>query len=403
MARIVITTWGTTGDLNPYVPIGQGLRDRGHDVLFAVEERFEAPLHAVGLQTSRLASDCMRALQHYRRDIFETESPVILGRTFITKIVGPLLPTSIAGLRSACAGADLLVSAAGQLAAGFVADLTGIAWATVSHVPFDDPTDSTEINSLLNALRASYSLPPRDGYPGAGLLSPACTLALAPPGIMRPWSRWASSHHMTGFCFWDGAETWTEPPELTAFLAERTPAVALCGGSTSMEIGGHLEAFFRAGVAAIRRVGARALVFGAPAGVLADLPEGVLALPFAPFSRVFPRCAAVIHHGGIGTTALALRAGVPALIVPWGVVVGNVAARVVELAVARRVPREEFTADRATAELRGLLADDAMRARVRELAARIQEEDGVKNACDVLEAFLATASGPAPAGKLAKP
>jgi UDP:flavonoid glycosyltransferase YjiC (YdhE family) len=146
---------------------------------------------------------------------------------------------------------------------------------------------------------------------------------------------------------------------------------------------------FQAGIAAIRQAGARALVIGAPADTLPDpLPDDILALPFAPFSQVYPRCAAVIHHGGIGTLAQSLRAGVPALVVPWGVDQFFAGAQLARVGAGRWVRRPAFTADRGARDLAALLEDPGYRKRAQAIAAQIAAEDGVSAFADLLEKLL---------------
>lgn len=147
--------------------------------------------------------------------------------------------------------------------------------------------------------------------------------------------------------------------------------------------------FYRTSLAAVRRVGARALVIGAAPHILPDpLPAGALALPFAPFSHVYPRCAAVIHHGGVGTLAQGLRAGVPALIVPWGADQFFNGAQLRRIGAGRWMQRRFYTEARATRALGALLREPRYAERAQTIAARIAAEDGVATLCDALEEML---------------
>jgi rhamnosyltransferase subunit B len=103
---------------------------------------------------------------------------------------------------------------------------------------------------------------------------------------------------------------------------------------------------------------------------------------------VYPRCAAVIHHGGIGTVAQALRAGVPALVVPWGADQYLNAAQVAHLGAGRWLQRHFYTAERAVHGLDALLHQAWYRERAQALATQIAKEDGVGTLCDALEAIL---------------
>jgi len=117
----------------------------------------------------------------------------------------------------------------------------------------------------------------------------------------------------------------------------------------------------------------------------------VAVFEYAPYAALFPRAAAVVHQGGIGTTAEAMRAGRPMLVMPYAHDQPDNAARVCRLGVARVIPRHRFTAARATAELQTLLADPAYARRAAEVGERVRKEDGVGAACDALEALLTPA------------
>src|SRR5207244_12880236 len=122
----------------------------------------------------------------------------------------------------------------------------------------------------------------------------------------------------------------------------------------------------------------------------AALPEGVAAFDYAPFSELFPRTAAVVHSGGVGTTAQAMRAGRPMLVVPYAHDQPDNAARVTRLGVAGTLARHRYDPARAAAALRPLLDDPAYARRASEVGAAIRQEDGVSEACDALEGLLAT-------------
>ena len=112
------------------------------------------------------------------------------------------------------------------------------------------------------------------------------------------------------------------------------------------------------------------------------------AVEYAPFSGLFPRAASVVHHGGVGTTGLAMRSGRPMLVVPFAHDQPDNAARLTRLGVARTLDPRRYTTARAAAELRLLLDDPAYAQRATEVAERVRPEDGVGAACDALEAML---------------
>jgi UDP:flavonoid glycosyltransferase YjiC (YdhE family) len=225
-------------------------------------------------------------------------------------------------------------------------------------------------------------------YTGRDHWSPRTALAVS-RAFFTPPPDLPESVSVTGFLYWDTPTDWREPPELTAFFAGNRPVVAVSTGSMSAELGPIFADFYQTSLTALERVGARALILGAAPGSLPDpLPENALALPFAPFSAIYPRCAAIIHHGGIGTTAQGLRAGTPELIVPWGVDQFYAGAQVEAIGAGRWLQRKHYTVERAAPLLDELIHQERYRSRTRQIAGQIAKEDGVGALCDLLEDAL---------------
>ena len=147
--------------------------------------------------------------------------------------------------------------------------------------------------------------------------------------------------------------------------------------------------FFRESAFAARRIGRRALLLGAKPGEVAIRPgQDLFFLPYGSYASIFPRGAAVVHQGGVGTTAEALRAGVPSLVVPFGVDQPDNAARVVRLGVGRRLSRRRYRKQLVARELRSLLEQTSYAERATAVAAVIRAERGAEAACDALEMLL---------------
>lgn len=421
MARIVITTFGSSGDLNPFIAIGLGLRALGHDVVYAVEDIFRPPLEALVFPIHRLTGDSEAALAPYQQRMFGKTTPFTSLKYIFTYYVVPTMRPKIAELRAVCADADLLLSSAVHYAASAVADLTGIPWLSVALTPsfpsaFIDPSASPVpiptalrplanrtswalgnavlrriVDTPINSIRAEYSLPPRHNLLSTGNLSRPYTALAVSPAFFPPPPDWPTYIHTTGFCFWDEPGDWAEPPELAAFFDGAKPIVAVSSGSMAPAVRDAFDSFYRTSVAAIHRAGARALVIGASPTALPDplpLSADTLMLPFAPFSIIYPRCAAVIHHGGIGTTGQSLRAGVPTLIVPWGADQFYNGAQLQRSGAGRWMQRRFYTVERATHALDVLLHDSSYRTAAQSIAAKIAHEDGVAGVCAGVETLL---------------
>jgi len=420
MACIVVTTFGSTGDLNPFIALGVALRSRGHDVVFAVEANLEPDLSLLGFAVRLLTGDQEKALAPFRRQIFNTDQPLTSLQLLVDHYILPTLPAKVVELREICQQADLLISVVPQFAASIVAELLHIPWVSVILTPSTLPSARVAAQPLavqlpaplqrlsnrfswfigglflrqvvdkpINRVRRAFHVPPRSNLMWTGNLSPQLTtLAVSPAFLPRP-ADWPESIKMTGFCFWDRPATWQLPETLKAFLHADRPVVAVTAGSVAPEERALFASYYQTSIESILACGARALVINAPENTLfPERGEEVLHLPFVPFSEVFPACAAVIHHGGIGTIAQCLQAGVPSLVVPGGLDQPFNAAQVVQRQAGVWIPRKQYTTKRAERALNMLLSMPTYKERMREIRAQILQEDGVATFCTAVEQGL---------------
>jgi UDP:flavonoid glycosyltransferase YjiC (YdhE family) len=215
--------------------------------------------------------------------------------------------------------------------------------------------------------------------------SPTLVLGLFSKLLADKQVDWPLQTVVTGFPFYDGGKS-ELPAELGDFLDGGPPPIVFTLG-TAVSV--DARAFFESSAAASRRLGRRAvLVVKDPRNRPDVLPDSAIAIDYAPFSQLFPRAAAIVHHGGIGTTGLAMRAGRPMLVVPHSWDQPDNANRVVRLGVARSVWPRRYTPIRAAQELRQLLEDRDYCSRASRVADVLCHEDGASNACNALESLL---------------
>jgi UDP:flavonoid glycosyltransferase YjiC (YdhE family) len=207
--------------------------------------------------------------------------------------------------------------------------------------------------------------------------------AVAPPP--PDWGSWIE---VTGYWFLDRKTDWTPPPALAEFLEEGPPPVYVGGfGTMTNRDPGDLA---RIVARALGAAGVRAVVLTGWGGLpKEELPREIFAVDWVPFDWLFPRVSAVVHHGGAGTTAASLRAGVPTVVVPffldqffWG-------RRVFDLGVGPRpILRKRLDPDTLAAALRIATRDPEMKGRAAALGVRIRAEDGVARAVAAFERHL---------------
>jgi UDP:flavonoid glycosyltransferase YjiC (YdhE family) len=201
--------------------------------------------------------------------------------------------------------------------------------------------------------------------------------------VIAPPPDWNDNIHVTGYWFLDSAEDWTAPSALTDFLESGPPPVYIGFGSMGNRKPAETTDLV---LDALRRIDQRAILLSGWGGLHeTDLPDSVFMIDSVPHSWLFSRVAAIVHHGGAGTTAAALRSGSPSVIVPffgdqpfWG-------RRVAELGVGPSpIPRQKLTAERLARAIRQALTDNEMRQRAAQLGSRIRLEDGIARAAAVI-------------------
>jgi UDP:flavonoid glycosyltransferase YjiC (YdhE family) len=418
--RFVLATSGTHGDLNPYLGVACALKKRGHAVAVATCPSYRSRVEAEGLVFHPLQPD-LNDLMNSSPEISARGNALKTGTEFILKnLVLPKLRESYDDLLQACRGADLLVSHPVLFTAPLVAEKLGIRWTSVILSPgiflsaYDPPllpplawfhplcrlgaAPQKLLNVLIDritrrwmrpihVLRRELHLPPSPKNPARdGMFSPTGTLAWFSSAVGPRQPDWPARTEITGFVFFDPTTAAREDASLRAFLDAGEPPVVFTLGTSAITVAGD---FYRISLEAVRRQGWRALILtGAePRNRIAqsEVPGSVFVAEYAPYSEVFPRAAAVVHSGGIGTIAQALRAAVPSVVVPHAADQPDNAYRLARLGASRTIARRDYSAARVARELSEVLRDPRYASRAQEAAGQIRGEDGLTRACEALE------------------
>ncbi len=417
--RIIIAAFGSYGDIHPYIPILLELKARGHQPVMASIPYYRARFVALGIEFHDLRPDLPPPEEDttlMERGMDARNGP----RVVLQELLLPHLRDTHADLLRAVQGADLLVSHQIVLPAPIVAEQTGIRWVStmLSPSPFFSAHDpgipsvsgwwgflrwhplvATGFIGLVRRLTESwlkevYTFRAELGLPrGKHPLfdaphSPERVLALFSPVFATLQPDWPPQTVVTGFPFYDKRDDAPLDPALVKFLDEGPPPIVFTLGSAAVWAAGD---FYRESLKAAQILGRRALLLVGddPRNQFAEpLPDGIKAFAYAPYSEIFPRAAAVVHQGGVGTTGQTLRAGVPALFVPFAHDQPDNAARTARLGMARVLARTDYRAPRVAAELRILLDDPQYAANAAAIGRRVRAEDGVTVACDEIETAL---------------
>lgn len=421
MARILLTTFGSLGDLHPYLALGKALLARGHAVVLATHEPYRAKVTTEGLEFRPIGVSWELNSPEAREIVAKALDRVTGPRYVLRDMIAPNLRKDYEATLAASEGCDLLVSHPLTMTVRLVAETTRRPWAATALAPLsffsllDPPAVGGNVvwefarwlgpwavRPLFRVVRwriAGWMKPyaalrQELGLPGgvdpvfAGQWSPYLNLGLFSRHFAAPQKDWPEKVTLTGFCFHDHDAAGSLTPELAQFLDAGPPPVVFTLGSSAVQVAG---SFYREALGAIQRLGCRAvLLIGKDAGnqVPVDLPATIHVAGYAPYSEVFPRARAIVHQGGVGTTAQALRAGVPQLVVPYAQDQPDNARHIVGLGVGRTLSAHRFTAGRAFHELFPLLNEPAYAPRAAAVGRQIATEDGPTRAAESLEGLL---------------
>ncbi len=429
--RIVLFTWGSFGDLHPYIALAQGLKERGHRPAIATVAFYREKIEGMGIDFFPLRPNLppFEMVPNLARRWMQSRGGT---KAVVRDTLMPSLRLMYEDAVTAAQGADLLLSHPITYAVPIVAEKFGIPWLSTVLQPivfasvYDPPTPPgtpghtgwlmhqlppgavapivklAKIDTLRWAkevprLRADLGMPTGRHPIFEGQFSPYGTLVLFSSALAKPQSDWPVNAVQTGFCFYDrlSDKEATLEPALEAFLNAGEPPILFTLGTAAVLMAGD---FFRQSAEAARMLHRRAiLLIGKDPRNRPDrpLPEGVVAFEYAPYSQLMKRSAVVVHQGGVGTTGQALAAGRPQLIVPFAHDQPDHADRIYRLGVGRQVPRIRYQARRVAKELGKLLYDPRYAVRAAEVGRQVQAEDGVAAACDRIEQVLwQTGGGP---------
>jgi UDP:flavonoid glycosyltransferase YjiC (YdhE family) len=334
------------------------------------------------------------------------------------KLILPHLRDTYEDLLSACLDADLMIAGELVCAAPLVSERLGLRWVSAILSPSSffsshDPSVLVTVPRLMllrkagwrvyraglnvcrlatrhwsnpiRQLRRELRLRPDCDPVFRDKFSPDLVLALFSQSLAQSQPDWPPQTIQPGFVYYDDGKLQRgSSPDLAQFLASGDPPIVFTLGSTAVH---HPGDFYESSVAASRRLGRRAVLLGG-SHQSRFVAQDIFVLPYAPYSEVFPHASVIVHQGGSGTTAQALRAGRPMLFVPYGWDQPDNAARVERLGIGLSLPRTAYTADSASAALHRLLTESRFAARASEMRDRLHQEDALGSACQMIESVL---------------
>lgn len=394
--RIVLTSLGTIGDIRPFVALALELRRHGHEPIFALPSVLLAHAQQFGFDAIQLGPDLRElheaAMRHAARG--ERDESIEAQVAFENAMLAAL-PQALQELLAVSASADLLIGADVMPLGLFVHDMTGLPYVSVQvwyPISFPALDESVAGQHPINLIRAQMGLPllrePRINGTSPQLALIALSRELLPADLpLEP------HQHITGSFFVE-QEVWQPDADLQAFLDAGPRPILITLGSAMHDDPAAITSLF---VEAVTAAGCRAIIQQGWSGLGAQvaLPETVYAAEYLSHDWIFPRLACVVHHGGAGTTATTLRAGVPTVVIPHHGDQGPLAQRTMELGcTAAIIPYLELTAERLRDGLTEALSNERYRVAAREVSQRVHAEQGVQTARALIEQLMATQARP---------
>ena len=415
--KIVLAPFGSLGDLHPFLAIGIELRERGHEIIVCTSEAYREKIDALGFDFQPMRPDVDPEDRELAKVIMDAQNGT---ERLIKDLLLPNLFPMYEDLMAATEGADLLIPGEIVFPAASVAEKRHIKRITTTLAPLSMFSSyesavfpnaqwlqhlnffgrhfrsmlylvmRNAVNSWLRPyrkFRQEIGLDPQHDPLVADKFSKTLHLAMFSKFLGKPQPDWHSPTLQTGFCFYDGQKDLGIMPEkLAEFLDDGEPPIVFTLGSAAVM---DARDFFEQSIEAAKILNRRAVILY---GIFNQPPEGLdelrVGFDYAPYSQVFPKAACVIHQGGVGTTAQVLRAGVPALIMPFSHDQPDNAARCRRKGVAEIISRDDYEAETVADILEEILEDESYKTNAVEASGIVARENGTKTACDAIEAIL---------------
>jgi rhamnosyltransferase subunit B len=412
--NVMLPTLGSSGDVHPFIALGRAMQQRGHRVTVLTNPLFQALIESQGLEF--LALGKLEAAQvaignpdvwHLRKGFAIIASVIVpaIAETyryieqradsntvvaFSTLAFGGRVAQEKLGVPSASVHlqpsiirtyADQGMLGNIRLSAAHPRWMKQVLFSLVDALVLD-----RNLKQPLNQFRATLGLAPVARVMDRWMNSPQLVLAMFPQWFAAPQPDWPANTHTVGFAQFDDDGASDSLQRAEEFLAAGAPPMIVTPGSA----GSTMQRFFRESVDAAHRIGARAmLVTNFPEQVPRHLPSGIQVFGYLPFSRLLPRASLMVYHGGIGTLAQGIKAGVRHLVVPHGYDQFDSGWRIEQLGLGRCIPDSRYRAARVAPVMRQLLDDASLVQRCREFSNRVDSPATLAHACELLESIAA--------------
>ena len=414
MARILLHTLGSSGDFNPAAALALTLRERGHQVVFAVSPSFAQAAQELEFEAAVVGPDPDYGGDLMKRMLAPSRLGTSLVNILFREVLIPAIGPAADALTPLAAGCDLFLSHTIQLAAPVVARRAGVRWASFSPSCLVYPTGQypppgvawrgapsvlgrlgwrvgeqivRPLEALANAQYASLGEPPLRHVVSGGAYSRLLTVGLWSPAFFPRPSDWPAWLQVGGYARWDMPHPERTPVAVPPPSGSDAPLVLFTLGSAVVN---DPRRFWEIVLAALARESWRAVLLGAPEGLRLPpaLRERVVAVRYAPYADLFPQAQAIVHAGGVGTTQAACWYGLPSVVVPRAADQFENAAHLQREGLGLRLQEHSLSANVLRLRLARLLRSPDIAACVASLGQAMRAEPGAARSADLVERAL---------------
>ncbi len=423
--KILIATYGSRGDVQPYVALGKGLQHAGHHVTIGTSKRFSSFIEKHGLKYGYMSDGLLSIIDTYQgRHMLENTTSIFDMVKQNIKLAKQLKPLQVAQIRETWEMAktikpDFILFNPNVGVAPHISEKLGIGCMLATPVPAFVPTTERPfimlphlnlggwynrlsykiINLLSEQFLGKYiedfrsdiglaRLKKIDFLKTAEGMDIPVLHALSEAVVPRP-SDWPLSVYITGYWFLDYENSWRPPQDLQTFVEAGPPPIYVGFGSMA---GRYPQRLASTVIEALQIANLRGIIATGWGGLTPEtLPESIFKIESVPHDWLFPRVSAVVHHGGAGTTAAGLRAGKPSVIIPffgdqpfWGRHLHVLGVGV------KPISQKKLTAQKLAAAIKHVVSNPVMKRKAKDIGKKIREEDGIGKAVTVIEKVMNT-------------
>jgi rhamnosyltransferase subunit B len=407
--NILLPTLGSAGDVHPFIALGKALAARGHRPTILTNPIFQPLIEAqglaflpVGTEHEAHAAIANPELWHLRKGFPVIAQVIVPAIAEVYRLIEKHADeNTVVAFSSLAFGARVAQEKLGVASASVhlqpsvirtLADqgmmgnvrLSASRPSWFKHGLFrliDALILDRSLKEPLNRFRATIGLRPVDRVMHRWMHSPELVIAFFPEWFAAAQPDWPANTHAVGFPLWDDGDA-APVAEAEEFLSSGPAPLVFTPGSA----GSTMQRFFRESVRVSQLLGLPAmLVTNYPEQIPAMLPAAVRTFGYLPFSQVLPRAALLVYHGGVGTLAQGIKAGVPHLVVPHGYDQFDSGWRIEQLGLGRSIPQNRYRARHVARTISALLEDDSSSGRREDFKSRINSADALTSACRLLE------------------